>query len=64
MASTRVRINKTTGQTTVTTEGYSGATCKEKTKALQERLGITTSDEPTTEMYQNATTDENQNQSN
>ena len=39
----------------ITTEGFSGATCEEATRALEEGLGTKTSDERTEEFYEGET---------
>lgn len=46
----------TKGEISVQTKGFSGASCKEASKALEEALGIVRSDTPTAEMYQTAAT--------
>lgn len=46
----------TKGEVSVQTKGFSGASCKDASKALEEALGIVRSDTATPEMYQSATT--------
>jgi hypothetical protein len=46
------------GQTTVQTKGYSGNTCTDASKWLEEALGITTSDRKTNEFYATQTTEQ------
>lgn len=43
------------GETRIETKGFKGASCKQATAALEAALGVTTSDEPTAEMYQTST---------
>lgn len=42
------------GNTTVTTSGFAGATCKQATTALENALGTVTSDDKTPEFFQGA----------
>lgn len=42
------------GTVSVKPEGFVGATCKDATRAFEEALGTTISQEPTEEMYQTA----------
>ena len=46
-----VRIEKQTAATTVQTEGFSGPSCLEATRALEAKLGKVTRSTPTDEMY-------------
>ncbi len=41
------------GEIRVETQGFSGASCREASKRLEQALGIVQSDTPTAEMYQN-----------
>lgn len=41
-----------TGETTVTTKGFTGSTCRNASKFIEQALGIVQSDRPTAEMYQ------------
>jgi hypothetical protein len=45
-----------TGQTRISTRGYSGPTCKEATRALEQALGLVEKDQPTPEMRLPAST--------
>ena len=40
------------GEATVQTKGFSGPSCREASKALEQALGVVQSDTPTAEMYQ------------
>jgi len=40
------------GEATVQTKGFSGPSCREASKALEQALGVAQSDTPTGEMYQ------------
>jgi hypothetical protein len=51
MPQIKLRIAKN-GDTTVTTEGFKGATCKDVTKQLEQALGTTTKSVDTEEMYE------------
>lgn len=42
------------GQTTVQTKGFSGATCRDASRALENALGLVEQDRPTAEMYERA----------
>jgi hypothetical protein len=46
------------GQTTVQTKGYSGNTCTEASKWLEQALGIKTGDRKTNEFYETVTTEQ------
>jgi hypothetical protein len=46
------------GETTVQTKGYSGGTCMEASKWLEHALGITTTDQKTTEFYETTQTEQ------
>jgi hypothetical protein len=46
------------GQTTIQTKGYSGATCIDASKWLEQALGITTDDRKTAEFYETLSTDQ------
>jgi hypothetical protein len=46
------------GQTTIQTKGYSGGTCTDASKWLEQALGITTNERKTTEFYETANTDQ------
>ena len=41
-----------TGQAVLQTKGFTGATCRDASKALERALRIVQSDTPTAEMYQ------------
>ncbi len=41
-----------TGQTTVQTKGFSGASCQDASRLLEQALGTRTSEERTPEFYQ------------
>lgn len=41
-----------TGETTVQTKGFSGSSCREASKSIEQALGLVRSDKPTGEMYQ------------
>lgn len=62
MAKIIIRINSNTGETKISAEGYQGPVCKEKTRPFEERLGITSGDTETAEMYNEQTTDQTENQ--
>ena len=40
-----------TGEIRLTTQGFSGATCRDASQALERALGIIQSDRPTQEMF-------------
>lgn len=40
------------GQTTLTTKGFAGSSCREASRALEQALGLVESDQPTAELYQ------------
>lgn len=42
------------GETTITTKGFSGGSCKDATRDLEKALGAKTSDTPTAEAYATA----------
>ena len=44
------------GKSVVQTKGFSGASCREASKALERALGIVESDRPTAEMHQSQVT--------
>ena len=46
-----------TGQTRVQTKGFSGASCREASKSLEEALGHSIHEQLTAEFYQSATTE-------
>ncbi len=46
------------GEASIQTTGFTGTSCRDATKALEQALGISQSDKPTAEMYQAATTDQ------
>jgi hypothetical protein len=46
------------GQTTIQTKGYSGGTCTDASKWLEQALGITTNERKTTEFYETTNTDQ------
>lgn len=41
------------GEVTVTTKGYAGSGCVQASKALEQALGVPSSDQKTPEFYQN-----------
>lgn len=43
------------GKTTIETKGFKGTSCLQATAALEAALGVKTSDTPTAEMHQTAT---------
>jgi hypothetical protein len=43
-----------TGETKLETRGYSGESCREASRWLEQALGQVTGDEPTAELYQSA----------
>lgn len=43
------------GTTTIQTKGYSGSECLQASKALEQALGLTVNDHPTSEFYQSTT---------
>ncbi len=47
-----------TGETTVTTKGFTGSACRAASKFIEQALGIVQSDKPTAEMYQTQTVDQ------
>ena len=47
-----------TGETTVQTKGFTGASCRDASKAMERALGIVESDRPTAEMYQSQVADQ------
>jgi len=46
------------GEATVQTKGYAGADCLHASKFLEDALGVTTSDQKTSEFYQQTSTQE------
>ncbi len=44
------------GETTIQTKGFTGSSCREASKALEQALGAVQSDKATAEMYQAVTT--------
>ena len=44
------------GELRLETKGFTGASCREASKALEQALGLTESDRPTSEFYQLAAT--------
>jgi hypothetical protein len=51
MKSIEITISPT-GETVVQTKGFTGSTCREASKTLEQALGIVQSDTPTAELYQ------------
>ena len=49
-----------TGETTVQTKVYTGSACVQATKALEQALGLTTSDRKTSEYFQAAQVEQQQ----
>jgi hypothetical protein len=47
-----------TGETTVTTKGFAGSSCRNASKFIEQALGIVQSDKPTAEMYQTQNADQ------
>ena len=47
-----------TGEAVVQTKGFTGAACRDASKALERALGIVQSDTPTAELYQPQDTQE------
>jgi hypothetical protein len=47
-----------TGETKIQTKGYSGSDCLEASKALEQALGVTTSDTRTGEFYSAASNEQ------
>ena len=39
------------GETTVTTKGFAGASCRDASKFIEDALGQRTSEQPTAELY-------------
>ena len=46
------------GQTTIQTKGYSGSTCIDASRWLEQALGIPTDDRKTAEFYETLSTDQ------
>ena len=46
------------GEATIQTKGFSGSSCHDASKAIEQALGIVQSDKPTAEMYQSQTADQ------
>jgi hypothetical protein len=46
------------GQTTVQTKGFSGGTCIQASKWLEQAIGTVTGDQKTTEFFETAKTDQ------
>jgi hypothetical protein len=46
------------GQVRLETKGFTGASCREASRSLEQALGLTESDQPTSELYQQATSQE------
>jgi hypothetical protein len=46
------------GQVRLQTKGFTGASCREASKSLEQALGLTESDRPTPELYQQAVSQE------
>jgi hypothetical protein len=44
------------GESVVQTKGFSGASCRDASRFVEQALGVVQSDSPTPEMYQMATT--------
>lgn len=51
------------GQTTLQTKGFSGASCREASRTLEQALGLVQSDRPTAEMHQTQQAGQNLRQS-
>lgn len=47
------------GEVTVQTKGYAGAECEEASKSIEKALGVKTSDERTSEYFQEQPLDQN-----
>lgn len=53
MSSQTIEIIVTpTGETSVQTKGFTGPSCRESSKFIEQALGVVQSDVPTPEMYQ------------
>lgn len=50
------RINKATGQMTLSTDGFTGEACLEATRKLREGLGIEAEPEKTSDFYKEEVT--------
>ena len=50
------------GQVRLQTKGFTGASCREASRSLEQALGLTESDRSTSEMYQQATAQEQEQQ--
>jgi hypothetical protein len=48
-------IIDTNGQSRLETQGFTGSSCREASKQLEQALGIVQSDTPTAELYQSVT---------
>jgi len=46
------------GQVRLETKGFTGASCREASKAIEQALGLAESDRPTSELYQQAASQE------
>ncbi len=55
-----VRVTIKNGRPTIEVSGVSGESCKAMTQKLESALGVTTSDEPTSEMYHDNTQNQDQ----
>jgi hypothetical protein len=53
-----------TGEAVIQTRGFSGATCREASKAIEQALGVQQSDQPTAEMFEAHKVDQPLSQSN
>lgn len=62
MPQIKVNINGQTGEVKISAEGYQGQVCKQKTKPFEDRLGITSDDAPTEEMYNEQENTQNEDQ--
>ena len=53
-----------TGEAVVQTKGFTGSTCRDASKLIEQALGIVQSDTPTAELYQTQTIDQQLRQGN
>jgi hypothetical protein len=50
------------GKIRLQTKGYSGISCKEASKAIEQALGLVQTDQPTPEMYTHQSSDQHEQQ--
>ena len=58
-----VIIVSPSGQVSVQTRGFTGSSCRQASRVLEQALGIVQSDQPTAEMYQSTTNQQQARQS-